>query len=176
MLPTFPSSRCLPSHETAPSSLARARVARCFRWPAGQPPHVFIEVRKPRLDLSSPLFASAFQAACASYDFCRPIFPRARPRTTRTSRTTGNRGWDDCRPRPKVAFRSSATAEGTQGQGSRPPSLDALHRDCSWQRLRPDPDRFGHLLSRAAPFSLSGATREEDGAAAAARACMARAA
>jgi hypothetical protein len=66
-------------------------VERCARWPAGQPPHVFIDVRKPRLDPCSPLFACAFQAACASYDFCRCMFPRARPRTARTSRTTGER-------------------------------------------------------------------------------------
>jgi hypothetical protein len=38
------------------------------------------------------------------------------------------------------------TAEGSQGQGSRTPSLDAPHRDCSRRRLRPNPDRFGPPL------------------------------
>lgn len=68
------------------------------------------------------------------------------------------------------------TVEGEQGQGSRTPILDALHRDCSRQRLRPDPDRFGHLLSQTSASSLSGATWGEGDAAAAARACMAHAA
>jgi hypothetical protein len=53
-----------------------------------------------------------------------------------------------------------ATAEGTQGQGSRAPSLDTPHRDCSRRRLRPNPARVGHLLSRLPPSSLAGVTWE----------------
>lgn len=75
---------------------------------------------------------------------------------------------------PRVASRSAATAEGAQGQGPRTPILGAPHRDCSRQRLRPDPERFGHLLSRASASSLSGATRGEGDAAVVARACTAR--
>jgi hypothetical protein len=71
---------------------------------------------------------------------------------------------------------SRATAEGTQGQGSRTPSLDTPHRDCSRRRLRPNPDRFGHLLSRVPPSSLSGVTWGEDDAANATCACKAHAA
>jgi hypothetical protein len=38
------------------------------------------------------------------------------------------------------------------------PNLDIPHRDCSRRRLRPNPDRSGHLLSRAPLFALSGKT------------------
>jgi hypothetical protein len=68
---------------------------------------------------------------------------------------------------------SRATAEGTQGQGSRTPSLDTPHRDCSRRRLCPNPDRFGHLLSRVPTSSLSGVTWGEGDAANATRACKA---
>jgi len=54
MTPAFPSSRCLPPQGTNADPLSGARVERCARWPRAQPPHVFIEVRKPRLDPWSP--------------------------------------------------------------------------------------------------------------------------
>jgi hypothetical protein len=58
-----------------------------------------------------------------------------------------------------------ATADRSRGQGSRTPSLDTPHRDCSRRRLRPNPDCFGHLLSRGPPSTLSGVTWGEDDAA-----------
>lgn len=142
MRPAFPGSRCLPPHEASASTLARARVERCARWPAGQPPHVFIDVRKPRLDPCSPAVRRRVPGRVRSYDFCRWMLPRARPWTSRTSRTTGSVvGTAAASDRSRL--RSSATAEGTQGQGSRKPTLDAPRRDCSRWGLCPDPDRFG---------------------------------
>jgi len=61
-----------------------------------------------------------------------------------------------------------------EGPGVEEPILDAPRRDCSRQRLRPDPDRFGHLLSQTTFSFLSGATWEERDAAAATHTCMAR--
>jgi hypothetical protein len=61
--------------------------------------------------------------------------------------------------RLKVARQSRAIAKGPQGQGSRTePNLDAPRRDCSRRRLCPNPVRFGHLVSRAPFFALSGET------------------
>jgi hypothetical protein len=50
---------------------------------------LFIVVRKPRLDLWPPALRGRLQGRVRLYDFCRWMFPRARPRTARTSRTTG---------------------------------------------------------------------------------------
>jgi hypothetical protein len=100
------------------------------------------------------------------------MFPRARLRTARTSRATGC-GWDDSLFDRKLPS-DRVAAEGAQGQGSRTPCLDTPHRDCSRRRLRPNPDRFGHLLSRTPASSLSGVTWGEIDAAFAARACKAR--
>jgi hypothetical protein len=54
-----------------------------------QPPPVFIEVRKPRLDrLPRVAFRERLAGRGRCCGFCKCLFPRARPRTTRTSRTT----------------------------------------------------------------------------------------
>jgi hypothetical protein len=137
-----------------------------------QPPHVFIDVRKPRLDPCSFAIRERLQGRVRHFGFCKWMFPRARLGTARTSRTTGVVGTTAMLDRESP--RDPATAEGSQGQGSRAPSLDAPHRDCSRRRLRPNPDRFGHLLSRLPPSSRSGVTWGESDAANAARACKAR--
>ena len=112
---------------------------------------MFIEVRKPLLD---PLPRVAFRERLAGRvrfcGFCKCLFPRARPRTTRTSRTTESVVGTTA-DRGRVASSSMATAGGTQGQGSRKTDLDTLHHDCSRRRLCPNPDRSRHLVSRA-PF------------------------
>jgi hypothetical protein len=74
---------------------------------------------KLRLDRSSAPLSRAFPGRVRFHDFCRSMFQRALPRTNRTSRTSGIRGRDGCRFRSIVAFRSTATAEGTRGQGPR---------------------------------------------------------
>jgi hypothetical protein len=47
---------------------------------------VFIVVRKPRLDLWPPALRGRLQGRVRLCDFCKWMFPRARPRTARTSR------------------------------------------------------------------------------------------
>jgi hypothetical protein len=81
--------------------------------------HVFIDVRKLRLDPSARRSRGRFVAACASHDFCRSMFQRARQWTARTSRTSGIRGRDGCRLDRSSPFDRGQTAEGTQGQGPR---------------------------------------------------------
>jgi len=138
----------------------------------GRPPHVFIEVRELRLDPCPLAIRERLRGRVRFFGFCRWMSPRARLRTVRTSRATGVAGttvWVD----RKLPFDRTA-AEGTQGQGPRTPCLDTPHRDCSRRRLRPNPDRFGHLLSRTPISSLSGVTWGENDAAVAARACKAR--
>lgn len=105
-----------------------------------------------------------------SHDFCKWMFPRARPRTTRDTpdhwKVVGAAvtGSESC-------LSTGTTAEASQGQGPRTPYLGSPHRDCSRWRLRPDLIHFGHLLSREPLLSLSGATRETGGTASAAYAC-----
>jgi len=157
----------------SPNALASTREER--RRPlasGGRQPHVFIEVRELRLDPCSARCRERLQGRVRYFGFCRWMFPRARLRTARTSRATGC-GWDDSLFDRKLPSDRIA-AEGAQGQGSRTPCLDTPHRDCSRRRLRPNPDRFGHLLSRTPASSLSGVTWGEIDAAFAARACKAR--
>jgi len=136
-----------------------------------QSPHVFIEVRELRLDPCPLAVANVFKAACASSVSADKCFhehdwgPLEHPEPRGVVGTTAMLD--------RKSPLDPATAEGTQGQGSRTPSLDTPHRDCSRQRLRPNPDRFGHLLSRVPPSSRSGVTWGEDDAANAARACKA---
>ena len=136
---------------------------------------MFIDVRKPRLDLCPFVVHERLPGRVRFSGFCKWMFPRARLWTSRTSRTTGEwPGRLPCSVESRLSDR--ATAKVAQGQGSRTPSLDAPHRDCSRRRLRPNPDRFGHLLSRVPTSSLSGVTWGEGDAANATRACKARAA
>ena len=54
-----------------------------------QPLHVFIDVRKRRLDRSFAPLSRAFPGRVRFHDFCRSMFQRALPWTARTSRTSG---------------------------------------------------------------------------------------
>jgi len=124
-----------------------------------QPPHEFIEVRKLRLDrLPRLAFRERFAGRVRFCGFCKCLFPRARPRTTRTSRTA-ELAIGTTAGSMKSCLSIAATAGGTQGQGSRKTDLDAPRHDCSRRRLCPNPDRSRHLVSRAPSFALSGETR-----------------
>jgi len=157
------------------SSACEERLSTAGR--RGQSPHVFIDVRKPRLDPCPLAVRERLQGRVRHFGFCRWMFPRARlgplehPVPLRVVGTTAMLDLIE-----SCLSKSPATAEGTQGQGSRTPSLDTPHRDCSRRRLRPNPDRFGHLLSRLPSSSRSGVTWGENDAANATRACKARAA
>jgi hypothetical protein len=147
----------------------RLRGVAARRWPAGQSPHVFIEGSKTSTRPLSARYSRTSSRPRAPLRFLQVDVSTSTTGTARTSRTTEG-GRDDCHvgreEQPfRVASPSPATAEGTQGQGSRTPSLDTPHRDCSRRRLRPNPDRFGHLLSRVPLSSRSGVTWGESDAA-----------
>jgi len=173
--PAFPSSRCLPPEKTCANALSSAREERCHRWPAGT---VAARVHRRSRTSTRPLSARYSRASSRPRAPLRLLQVNVSTSTTRDRSNIPNRG---------VAVGTTAmldrrspfdpaTAEGAQGQGSRTPSLDTPHRDCSRQRLCPNPDRFGHLLSRVPPSSRSGVTWGEDDAANAASACKAHAA
>jgi hypothetical protein len=72
----------------------------------------------------------------------------------------GIRGRDDCHARfRKFPSFFGAAAGGAQGQGPGQPMPGIPGNDCSRRRLRPNPDRSGHLVSRDASSRRSGATR-----------------
>ena len=127
--------------------------------PAGRrarPLHVFIDVRKLRLDPSNALLSRAFSGRVRFHDFCRSMFQRALRWTARTSRASGNRGRDGCRLDRSSPFDRGRPPKvlGVRGRGT--PCLGLLPRDCSRERLRPNPDRFRHLVSRSLPVSQPG--------------------
>jgi hypothetical protein len=127
-------------------------VERCTRWPAGA---AAARVHRRWKTPTRPFFARYSRA---------PSWPRALVRLLQmcaSTSTTGDRsnipnhrdrGWDNCRRR-KVAFRSRATAEGAQGQGSRTPSLDVLHHDCSGRDFAPTPIASGTSCREHRPLA-----------------------
>lgn len=160
MRATFSNSRCLPPEKTAVRATLRLPVRRSATLAGrrGEPPHVFIDVRKRRLDFLIPAaLAEASEAACASTTSAKRCFyehdygPREHPRPPDVVGTTAR----SIESRLSIAGNRRSYA----GPGVEKPNLDAHHRDCSRRGLRPNPDRFGHLVSRAPSFALSGETR-----------------
>ena len=151
----------------------RLRGVAARRWPAGA---VTARVHRGSKTSTRPLSARYSRTSS------RPRAPLRFLQVAVSTSTTRDRsnipyhggGRDDCHVGPReLPLEGPATAEGTQGQGSRTPSLDTPHRDCSRRRLCPNPDRFGHLLSRLPPSARSGVTWGEDDAANATCACKA---
>jgi len=110
------------------------------------------------------------------YDFCKGMFLRARLRTTRTSRTA-ELVVGTIAGRLKVAFQLAATAEGTQGQGSRnristltigiahdgdfAPTPIASGTSCRDHRSSPCPERRGWRTASPSSRMLAPQTRRE---------------
>jgi hypothetical protein len=94
-------------------SLFTGSAAAIGQW--GRPPHVFIDVRKLRLDPAGAPLSRALWGRMRFYDFCKRDLLRARPRTTRTSRPLSY-GRDCCR-RLKVAFQSRRPPELREVRG-----------------------------------------------------------
>jgi len=62
----------VPSIERDPHERSfEVRGARLLRWPANLAPHVFIDVRKRRLDLWPPAVRVRLRGRVPSYDFCK---------------------------------------------------------------------------------------------------------
>jgi len=162
MPPIFPSWRCLPPEKSAERALLRGFVRWCAAttgrwWP---PPHVFIDVRKLRLDpVTARRCRGRFVGRMRFHGFCKC--------SVSTSTTTDRSNIPDHRirglgrlpARPKRNLSIEGDRRRYAGPGvEKEPNLDVPHRDCSRRRLRPNPDRSGHLVSRAPPVALSGKT------------------
>lgn len=114
----FARSRCLPPKKPLLNALAGARPgALSSIGRRRQPPCLFIDVRKLRLDLSSHRCSRALRGRAHFCDFCRRLFQRARPGTARTSQTTGIRSLGRLPPRSKVAFPSRGSRRRYAGSG-----------------------------------------------------------
>jgi hypothetical protein len=117
--------------------------------------HVFIDVRKLRLDPSPRRSRGHFRAACASTTSADRCFnehclgPPEHP--------DQRNPWSGRLPvRSIVTFRSRQPPKVRRVRGRGSPRLGVPSRDCSRERLRPNPDRFRHLVSRALCAALSG--------------------
>jgi hypothetical protein len=122
----------------------------CARWPTGAGAARVHRCSKTSTRPSPRRSRGRFMAACASHDFCRSMFQRARQWTARTSRTSGIRGRDGCRLDRSSPFDRGQTAEGTQGQGPRnhrasalPPGI-APERDFAPTPIASDTSCRGH--------------------------------
>jgi len=170
--------RCSGARDAFHRRRPRERSCESPAWSAahvgqrGRPPHIFIDVREHRLDLSSPALACEIEAACApaaSADRCFHEHDQG-PHEHPNHRICG---WGDC-PVSTELPRSRAITERLVVRGRGKPLLDAPRGDCSSRRLCPDLDRSGRLLSRP---SLSRPVRSDagrEGYRHRTRACMAR--
>jgi len=175
MLPVSTEPRCLPSWETSRRSPFEPRRG-ALPWLAG--PDRCRACSSRWVTATRPLFVRSSRASSRPRALSRLLqrmFPRARPRTS--SNIPNDRKPSLGRLPPCVESRLSPRQPrkllGDRGRAT--PCLGAPRRDCSRQRLCPDPDCFGHLLSRGPFFSLSGATWEQSGTANAAHTCAVRA-
>lgn len=169
----------------------RARPApKLFRAPSwrsvlagrpGQTPHVFIEVRGPRLDPCSYALRVRLQGRVRSHDFCNRCFREHDHGPLRTSRAAGNRRRDDCPFRRKSPF-GLAAAKASWGRGPRltaprrsPPELlpaETLPRPRSLRAPpvartvpHPCPERRGRRAEPPAQRTLARCTLREGRAA-----------
>ena len=131
---------------------------------------------EPRLDPCSPAIRVRLQGRVRSHDFCKCMFPRARPRTTSNIPNDRNPSLGPLPESVESCLSPGQPPELHRDRGRETPCLDSPHRDCSRQRLCPDLARSGYLLSRGPSLSLSGATWEKNGTAGAAQTCTVRAA
>jgi hypothetical protein len=95
-------------HRTGPvgALLREPFAARCPGWPAGTVAARFHRCSRHRLDLSSRCFRRTNRGRAHPCDFCRWMSPRARPRTTRTSRSAESAVGTTAMARAEVTFRS----------------------------------------------------------------------
>jgi len=151
MRPAFPSSRCLPPKKAARAPFRGPARCSCRRWPA--------VAAAARFHRRSKTSTRPLHVRCSR----TPSRPRALVRSLQMAVSTSTTGDRSNIPHHWGAVGTTAlldrkspfdrtTAEGSQGQGSRTPSLDTPHRDCSRRRLCPNPDRFGPPLVAETAF------------------------
>lgn len=173
MPPAFPSRRRLPPLESRASTLAGARSGALLPLADGRRRCTFSSrFETATRPLSAPL-SRASVGRVRFNDLCRSMFQRARRWTHRASQPRNP--WPEWPPfRSIVASRSTATAEGSQGQGSRITeprrSLSGLlpGETSPRPRLLQTPRVAG--IARSPCPELAGATGEAAGAAGASKA------
>jgi hypothetical protein len=152
--------------------------------PAGRPaqlPRVFIGVRRHRLDLSSRRFRGTTRGRARPYDFCRWMSPRARPRTTRTSRSAQCAVATAAWARPAVSFRSKQPLEllEVRGRANRCPTFPAAiaragdfaptpiapGTSCRETPSLAGLERRGEVVALPASFALARGARRQGGVA-----------
>jgi hypothetical protein len=156
----FPGSRCLPSCESAPGALAGAcrfalpRLAgrRICRASSS----LYKTATRPLLDR----FRGRERGRTRSHDLCRWMSPRARLWDRSSIPGRGIRGAGRL-PSGRKLPSDRGSRRRCSRSGVEQPMLDIHGRDCSRPRLRPNPDRSGHLSSRDTIPRRSGATRWE---------------
>jgi hypothetical protein len=156
------------------STLASAHPEHCPVGQRRQPPHVFIGVARTSTRPVSTRFRARDRGRVRSSDFCRSMFPRARPRTARTSQPP-SRGGDDCPgsvelPRPRANHRM-----GSKVRGRGPPDPRRSPRRLLAAKTSPQPRPVSGASCHDHPsLALSGVTWEETDIATTTRACKAR--
>jgi hypothetical protein len=170
------SSRCLPPRKTR-RRLFRAPSSALPPLAGGGRRRTFSSMfEEPRLDPCSTALRDRLQGRMRFHDFCRWMFPRARPWTTETSQTAGVGRWDDCHVEPEVTLRFRAIAEASQGQGPRRYRISALPTVIAHGGdFAPTPIASGTSCREHGSHPLSGATWGECDVAVAARTCKVRA-
>jgi hypothetical protein len=143
-----------------PAPLREPVASLCPGWPAGASAAPLHRCARQRLDLFSTAFAGESEAAraltisaggCLHEHDCGPL---EHPGTAESAGGT-----------TAMSGRKLPSDRGSRRRCSRSgvekPMLDIRVHDCSCPRLRPNPDRSGHLSSRDAIPRRSGATRWE---------------
>ena len=156
MPPAFARSRRLPPGKNRSSTLAGPALSAAPVGRRARLPHVFVEVRRLRLDHWRPALASPFLAACASTASADRCFNEHYPGSPEHPGPAELMAGTAAFCRSIVSFRSRQPPKVRRVRGRGSPILDAPSRDCSRERLRPNPDRFRHLVSRSLPAALPG--------------------
>jgi hypothetical protein len=143
-----------------PAPLREPVASLCPGWPAGATAAPLHRCARQRLDL----FSTAFTGRARPHALSRSLQVDVSTSTTvdRSSipdRENRGAGRLPCSGRKLPSDRGSRRR--CSRSGVEKPMLDIRGRDCSRPRLRPNPDRSGHLSSRDAIPRRSGATRWE---------------
>jgi len=155
MRPASAGSRRLPPGKLGASTFAGTRPELRARWPAGAMAARVHRCSRTSTRPSTTRLRGRLQAACASTASADRCFnehgqgPLEHP-------VPAQCGQGRLNVRSIVAFRSSSRRRYAGSGAEDHRILGAPSRDCSRERLRPDPDRFRLLASRSLRVTLPG--------------------
>jgi hypothetical protein len=155
MRPASAGSRRLPPGKLGASTFAGTRPELRARWPAGAMAARVHRCSRTSTRPSTTRLRGRLQAACASTASAVNV-------STSTAKDHSNipcqrDAWQGRLPvRSIVTFRSSSRRRYAGSGAEDHRILGAPSRDCSRERLRPDPDRFRLLASRSLRVTLPG--------------------